>query len=377
VKAGTISASADADRRSEPGGIIMRWTRTITVVDCHAEGESGQVVVGGVPPIPGETVFDKRVFLQDQADELRRMILFEPRGAPHHNANILVASNHPDAKMGYVILESTEYPAMSGSNTICVATVLLETGILPMSEPTTELTLESPAGLITVTCDCRDGKVERVRFVNQPAFCYYLDAEIEVPDLGQLSVDVAYGGMTYVLVDAARAGFELTPAEARKICELGQVIKKAAAEHLEAVHPTNPAIPGITQVEFTGPLLREGDGLRSRNAVVVSPGRLDRSPCGTGTSARLAQLHARGLLQVGQPFVHESVIGTRFDSSILSTTEVGPYDAVISTVAGQAWITGLYQFGLDPTDPFPRGFTVADSWLRQIDDLPPVHTAAE
>jgi proline racemase len=355
----------------------MRWTRTITVVDCHAEGESGQVVVGGVPPIPGDTVFDKRVFLQDHSDDLRRMILFEPRGAPHHNANILVASNHPDAQMGYVILESTEYPAMSGSNTICVATVLLETGILPMAEPTTELTLESPAGLITVTCDCRDGKVELVRFVNQPAFCYYLDANIEVPGLGRLTVDVAYGGMTYVLVEAACVGFELTPAEARQICELGQVIKKAAAEQLEVMHPTNPEIPGITQVEFTGPVLREGDGLRSRNAVVVSPGRLDRSPCGTGTSARLAQLHARGLLEVGQPFVHESVIGTRFDSSILSTTAVGPYDAVISTVAGQAWITGLYQFGLDPTDPFPRGFTVADSWLRQIDDLPPVHTAAE
>ncbi len=182
----------------------MRWTRTITVVDCHAEGESGQVVVGGVPPVPGDTVFDKRVFLQDQADDLRRMILFEPRGAPHHNANILVPSNHPDAAMGYIILESTEYPAMSGSNTICVATVLLETGILPMTEPTTELTLESPAGLINVTCDCRDGKVERVRFVNQPAFCYYLDTDIEVPDLGRLTVDVAYGGMIYVLVEAAR-----------------------------------------------------------------------------------------------------------------------------------------------------------------------------
>ena len=279
--------------------------------------------------------------------------------------------------MGYIILESTEYPAMSGSNTICVATVLLKTGILPMTEPTTELTLESPAGLIPVTCECRNGKVERVRFVNQPAFCYHLDATIEVPDLGRLTVDVAYGGMTYVLVDAEALGFDLTPAEARRLCELGQVIKRAAAEQLEATHPTNPDIPGITQVEFTGPLLREADGLRSQNAVVVSPGRLDRSPCGTGTSARLAQLHARSLLEVGQPFVHESVIGTRFDSSILSTTEVGPYDAVISTVAGQAWITGLYQFGLDPTDPFPRGFTVADSWLRQIDDLPPVHTAAE
>ena len=155
------------------------------------------------------------------------------------------------------------------------------------------------------------------------------------------------------------------------------MIKRAAAEQLEATHPTNPDIPGITQVEFTGPLRRDGASLRARNAVVVSPGRLDRSPCGTGTSARLAQLHARGLLEVGRRFVHESVIGTTFDSAIVSTTTVGPYDAVIPAVAGQAWITGLYQFGLDPTDPFPRGFTVADTWLRQIDDLAPVRTAAE
>lgn len=355
----------------------MRWTKTVTVVDCHAEGESGQVVVGGVPSVPGDTVFDKRVFLQDQADDLRRMILFEPRGAPHHNANILVASNHPDAQMGYIILESTEYPAMSGSNTICVATVLLETGILPMSEPVTELTLESPAGLITVTCRCRAGKVEQVRFVNQPAFCYHVDATVDVPGLGELAVDIAYGGMTYVLVDAAGLGFDLEPSEARTLCELGQTIKRAAAEQIEVVHPENSEIPGITQVEFTGPLHRNNDGLRSRNAVVVLPGRLDRSPCGTGTSARLAVLHARGLIEVGETLVHESVIGTRFDSSVVETTTVGEYAAVVPSVAGQAWITGIYQFGLDPTDPFPRGFTVADTWLRQIDDLRPVHTAAE
>src|SRR6476659_1369806 len=195
----TMSVSL-ADRRTSTGGNCMRWNTILQVVDCHAEGESGQVIVGGVGDIPGDTVFDKRVHLQNHRDELRKLILFEPRGAINHNANILVPSNHPDAAMGYIILESTEYPAMSGSNTICVATVLLETGILPMTEPTTELTLEAPAGLITVTCDCRDGKVERVRFVNQPAFCYYLDADIEVPDLGRLTVDVAYGGMTYVLI---------------------------------------------------------------------------------------------------------------------------------------------------------------------------------
>jgi proline racemase len=355
----------------------VRWSKTITVIDCHAEGESGQVVTGGVPDLPGETVFDKRVYLQEHLDDLRRMILFEPRGAVHHNANVLVPSSHPDAQMGYIILESTEYPAMSGSNTMCVATVLLETGILPMAEPTTRLTLESPAGLITVECVCHDGKVKKVRFVNQPAFCYQLDTVITVPDIGKLTVDIAYGGMTYVLADVAQLGYKLHPAEARELCEVGQKIKKAAAEQITVEHPANPKIPGITQTQFTGPLEKKGDALTARNAVIVSPGRVDRSPCGTGTSARLAVLHAKGLIKPGQSFVHESIIGTKFESSVVGTTRVGEYDAVIPAVAGQAWITGVYQMGMDPTDPFPRGFTIADTWLRQIDDLKPVHTAAE
>lgn len=276
-----------------------------------------------------------------------------------------------------MILESTEYPAMSGSNTMCVATVLLETGIPPMVEPVTHLTLESPAGLITVDCDCRDGKVERVRFVNQPAFCYHLDTTITVPGVGELTVDIAYGGMTYALVDADQLGFKILPSEARELCELGQQIKRAAAEQLTVTHPENPRIPGITNTQFTGPLRNEGDGLTSRNAVVVSPGRVDRSPCGTGTSARLAVLRAKGLIRQGQRFRHESIIGSNFDSCIVDTTTVGKYDAVIPSVAGQAWITGIHQMGLDPTDPFPRGFTVADTWLRQIDHLEPVHDATE
>lgn len=290
---------------------------------------------------------------------------------------MLVPATHPEAQLGYVILESTEYPAMSGSNTMCVATVLLETGIPPMVEPVTHLTLESPAGLITVDCDCRDGKVERVRFVNQPAFCYHLDTTITVPGVGELTVDIAYGGMTYALVDADQLGFKILPSEARELCELGQQIKRAAAEQLTVTHPENPRIPGITNTQFTGPLRNEGDGLTSRNAVVVSPGRVDRSPCGTGTSARLAVLRAKGLIRQGQRFRHESIIGSNFDSCIVDTTTVGKYDAVIPSVAGQAWITGIHQMGLDPTDPFPRGFTVADTWLRQIDHLEPVHDATE
>jgi proline racemase len=344
----------------------MRWKKVLSIVDCHAEGEIGQVVVGGVGQVPGQTMFDKRVQLQSSMDDVRKMILFEPRGAVWHNANIIFPSNDPAADMGFVILESTEYPVMSGSNTICVATVLLETGILPMSEPVTHLVLEAPAGLIRVECQCRDGKVERVRFINQPAFAYFLDTTIAVPGLGRLIVDVAYGGMTYVIVDAQALGYEIVPDEARELCKLGQDIKAAADSQLPVEHPQNPQIPGITMTLFAGPLHRSGNELTSRNTVVVSPGRCDRSPCGTGTSARLAVLHAKGLIQPRELFIHQSIIGTKFHCEITGLDRIGPYPAVVPSIAGQAWISGLYQMGLDPTDPFPHGFTLSDTWMRAL-----------
>ncbi|MCQ6272764.1 proline racemase family protein [Pseudarthrobacter sp. R1] len=346
----------------------MRFSRTLTVVDCHAEGESGKVVTGGVGDVPGETMFDKRVYLENNLDQLRKLLLFEPRGAVWHNANIVLPSNNPEASLGYVILESTEYPAMSGSNTMCVATVLLETGMLPMVEPITEIVLESPAGLIKVECECKDGKVVRTRLTNQPAFVYHLQAPLEVPGLGTLTVDVAYGGMTYVIVDAEEAGVHLESKDARLMCELGQKIKKAGAEQLEVKHPINPLIPGITQTLFAGPLTPETDPdgseiIRSRNAVIVSPGRVDRSPCGTGTSARLAVLSAKGQIKQGQTFRNESILDTTFDARIEENVKVGPYDAVIPSISGRSWITSINTLGLDPSDPFPNGFTMGDTWM--------------
>jgi proline racemase len=343
----------------------MRFSRMLTVVGCHAEGEVGNVVTGGVGDVPGPTMFDKRVYLEQHRDDIRTLLLREPRGAVTHSTNVVLPSSHPDAQLGYVIMESTEYPAMSGSNTICVATVLLETGMLAAQEPVTDLVLESPAGLIRLRCTVRDGKVTSVRFTNQPAFVYHLGAKVEVPGLGPLSVDVAWGGMAYVLVDAHSAGFALTPDEGRDLCVVGQRIKAAAAEQITAVHPENPAYAGITQTEFTLPAYRDADGvLTARNTVIVSPGRIDRCPCGTGTSARLAVMHARGEIAVGERFVHESIIGSRFDSQVESVTTVGGIDAVVPSVAGQAWITGVSQVGIDPTDPFPDGYTLSDTWMR-------------
>jgi proline racemase len=344
----------------------MRFSKILSVVDCHAEGESGKVIVGGVGQVPGETMFDKRVYLETHMDDIRKMVLFEPRGAVWHNANIVLPSNHPDADMGYVILETTEYPAMSGSNTICVATVLLETGILPMQEPVTQLTLESPAGLIEVRCECSEGKVTSVRLVNQPAFCYHLDRQIEVAGLGAVRVDIAYGGMTYTMVDAADLGFSIDPSEARELCEVGQKLKVAAAEQLAVEHPENAAIPGITNTQFMGPLRRENGHLVSKNCVVVSPGRCDRSPCGTGSSARLALLHARGVMAASETLIHESITGSRFACTIDRLTTVGKYNAVVPAIAGQAWITGFYQMGMDPTDPYPKGIKVADTWMATV-----------
>ncbi|MGE3194195.1 MAG: proline racemase family protein [Microbacteriaceae bacterium] len=340
----------------------MRWSRMLTAVGTHSGGEYARVVTGGIVDVPGETMFDKRNWFRDHGDHYRRRLLFEPVGGVLHAADVILPSNHPDAQFGYVILESTEYAVMSGSNTISVATVLLETGMVEMVEPVTELVLESPAGLITLTCECRDGKVVSVELVNQPAFVYHLDAPLEVPGIGTITVDVAWGGMAYVLARADDLGFAMTEDEAGELSRVGEIIKAAAVEQLSAVHPVHPDYAGISQTEIMGPVSRRDGGLHARNAVVVRPGRLDRSACGTGTSARLAVLHARGEIAVGEPLVHESVLGSQYTGTIVSTTEVGGVPAVVPSIAGQAWITDIAQLGIDPTDPFPEGYTLSDTW---------------
>ncbi len=340
----------------------MRFQQVLNVVGCHAEGEIGNVVVGGVGDVPGRTMFDKMQYLATERDDIRQLLLREPRGSMVRAANIILPSNDPAAALGYVIMESAEYPAMSGSNTICVATVLLETGMVPSVEGDNELTLESPAGLIRLLCRVENGKVTSVRFYNQPAFVHHLDAPVEVPGMGTVTVDVAWGGMTYAIVDASSIGFQLHPSEARDLCIAGERIKAAAAEQLSAVHPENPLFAGITIASITNPVRRENGVLTARNAVIVSPGRVDRCPCGTGTSARLAVLHARGDIAVGEQFLSRSLIGTTFDARIEATTTVGGFDAVLPSVAGQGWITEMSMVGVDPSDPFPTGYTLSDSW---------------
>ena len=276
----------------------MRFERTITVVGCQVGGEENNVITGGVLPPPGKTVFEQKRWLETEGDWLRKWLLFEPRGKPTACVNLVVPACDPRADAGFIIMESVDYPPMSGSNTICTTTVLLETGMLKMSEPETRLVLEAPAGLIPVVARCRDGKVTRVQFTNVPSFATHLDAHVEVPGLGTVKLDVAYGGAFFAIVDAPALGFQVVPHEARDLVAIGQRIKHAAAEQLPVVHPENPAIKTITFTEFAMPFM--GPGSKCRNAVIVSPGRIDRSPCGTGTSARLAVLHARKRLKLGE-----------------------------------------------------------------------------
>src|SRR5918911_4071315 len=350
----------------------MRLTGMLTAVDVHAGGEPGRVIVGGVLDVPGATMFEKRLYLERHADWLRRRMLREPRGYPGLCCNVILPPTRAEADAGFVIMEQTDYPPMSGSNTICVATVLLETGMVPLREPLTELVLEAPAGLIKVSCACAQGKVKSVTFRNVPAFTVRLDAPLEVPRLGTLSVDVAYGGMFYVIADAQRLGLRLTPDEGREIVRMGGMIKAAAREQLPVSHPEQPAVAGYSVAQLSGP--PHGPHADMRNAVVISTGAfdwdrpdtwtgvLDRSACGTGTCARMAALHARGRLSLGQAFVHHSITGTRFVGCLTGTTDVAGLPAVVPTIAGSAWITSISQYVLDAEDPFPEGFTVGDLW---------------
>ena len=324
----------------------MSPARTITVIGCHAGGEVGNVVVSGVEPPPGRTVREQMESLRAD-DRLRRFLLREPRGSVSTHANLIVPVTRPDCAFGYVIMEPTEYPLMSGSNTICVATVLLETGMVELREPETVVRLEAPAGVVEARCACRDGRVESVEVVNVPARVARLDAPVEVAGFGTISVDVAFGGMWYAIADAASLGFAIEPGEARELCAAGEAIRVAAREQLTR---------DVSIVQLAGPW--QGVGEVSRNAVVIAPGRLDRSATGTGLSARMAVLHARGLMRVGDTMAHASPIGSLFEGRIVAETG----DGIVPAIRGSAFITGRIEWYVDERDPFPEGYLLSDTW---------------
>ena len=350
----------------------MKPLHELVVVDAHAGGEPGRVVVDGIGEVPGATTYDRMLYLSERRDELRRLLLTEPRGYPATCCNLLLPPTDPAADAAFVVMEQSEYPAMSGSNTICVVTVLLETGRLPADEPVTELTLETPAGLIDVTARLEGGKVVAVTFRNVPAFALHLDVPLEVPQLGEIPVDVAWGGMFYVIADADALGLSLEPEHAAEIARVGEMIRAAAAERIPVEHPENPDMRGISISQLSSRRV-SGDADR-RNAVVVSTGRfdwqrpaswrgvLDRSPCGTGTCAKMATLWARGELELGRPFRHQGPLGTVFTGRLLEQTTVGGRPAVVPEITGRGWITAHGRIVVDPSDPFPDGFTLGDLW---------------
>ena len=366
-----------ATERASLGGSGFR--RALDCIDTHCGGQPARIVVGGMPDLPGSSVFDKMLHLERHGDALRRLLIFEPRGSPAMMADVIVPSDR--AAAGFIILEQTEYPAMSGHNAICTATALLEAGIVPMTGPTCEFQLEAPAGLIGIRARCSDGLVTSVTVDNVPSFAVHLDATIEVPGLGPVVVDVAWGGMFYVLVDAASLGLTLDRGDGARLARFGRMITQAASEQLPCVHPANPAINGVTICCLTSPATatdRTAAGgetvLRAKNAVAISTGAmdwdapdshraiLDRSPCGTGTCARMAVLHAKGELPLGTCFEHESITGEVFVGRLSAETRVGELPAVRPSVTGRAWVTGYNTLLLRDDDPFQDGFTVGDVW---------------
>ncbi|MCE8034904.1 proline racemase family protein [Halomonas sp. MCCC 1A11057] len=349
----------------------MAFKRTIHAIDTHA-GEPMRVVTGGIPNIPGKTVHEKMVWLRENDDQLRKLMLREPRGYPPLCCNVIVPPCHPEADAGYVIMEQIEYPVMSGGNTISVATVLLEMGMLPMQEPVTELVLEAPAGLIRIRAECKDGKVKNVTFRNVPAFAAYLDTEIDVPHLGKVTVDVGWGGMFYVIADVRQFPWiELTPEHGAEITRVSAMIRQAAIEQLPVEHPDYPRI-GITISQLSGPA--SSPDADWKNVVTVASGdfdwdkpstwtgAIDRCPCGTGTCAKMAVLHAKGELPLNQDFRHQGILGNVFTGRLIEETEVGARKAVIPTISGTSWIYGINTYVLDNDDPFTEGFCVQDIW---------------
>jgi proline racemase len=339
----------------------MNSSKLIHIVSCHAEGEVGNVIVGGIAAPKGDSLWQKARWI-DQDQKLRQFVLNEPRGGVFKHVNLLVPAQNPKAQQGFIVMEPEHTPPMSGSNSICVSTVLLDTGLIEMKEPITEFILEAPGGLVPVKAYCEDGKAKSIEVNNVASFADQLNINIEVEGLGTLKVDTAYGGDSFVFINAQDLGFEIKPDEAKDISDIGSKITAAANQQLNFNHPTNSEWSHISFCQMTLPIFEEEGVKISKNTVVIDPGKLDRSPCGTGCSARMALLYAKGELKKGDRMIGRSIINSRFDCSIVDETMVGDKKAIIPSIRGRAWITGTHQLMLDPEDPWPEGYRLSDTW---------------
>ncbi|MFI9309727.1 proline racemase family protein [Streptomyces triculaminicus] len=332
----------------------MRTRHVFHAVDSHTEGMPTRVITGGVGVIPGATMAERRLHFIEHMDHLRTLLMYEPRGHASMSGAILQPPTRPDADYGVLYIEVSGLLPMCGHGTIGVATVLVETGMVPVAEPVTTVRLDTPAGLVAVDVRVEDGAAKAVTFTNVPAFCVGLDRKVDVPGYGTVTYDLAFGGNFYAFVELEELGLPFERSRKDDLLAAGLAIMDAInASPDRPVHPERPEIGGLKHVYLAAP---GSDAHRSRHAMAIHPGWFDRSPCGTGTSARMAQLHARGLLPLDRDFVNESFIGTEFTGRLVGETRVGTLPAVVPAITGRAWITGTAQYFLDPDDPFPGGF---------------------
>ena len=343
----------------------MRWTKTMTMVEAHAEGEIGRIVTGGIGRLPGETILETLNWLNRDGQALRHFLVNEPRGFAQMSTCLLLPPKHPDADTAFVIMQGDKTHAMSGSNTICLVTVLLETGQIPMVEPKTSLVIDTASGLVKVDAECRDGKCQSVSLQLSDCYAERLDQAVDVPGYGTVSVDIAFGGIFYALVDASSLGLTIAPDQARALVAAGSAIHRAVNAQLDIRHPEFDGIEGLSYVMFTG-FTADGE---MQGATIMPPGRVDRSPCGTGNAARLAVMVARGEAQEGDAFVARSIINSRFDVSIEKVQDREGYPLITPRIKGRGWVHGIHQIGLDPDDPYPHGFTMSDCWGEALDLL--------
>ncbi|BCQ29906.1 proline racemase family protein (plasmid) [Caballeronia sp. NK8] len=336
----------------------MRWKKTLQLVDVHCEGEIGKVITGGVIGIPGETMLDKMNYINEVDDSLRRLVTLEPRGCLQMSVNLLLAPTKPEAHAGFIVLQSDKAHPMSGSNAICVVTALLELGMVEMREPETTVVLDTPAGLVTARASCKDGRCTGVSLDMVPAFVEQLDVNVETARFGTIKADIAFGGVYYALIDVDQVGLAIAPEHARELAELGVALKDIINGQIRVRHPLFPQIDEVAYVMFRN---RLGDALY-QTCTTLPPGRVDRSPCGTGSSANLAALAARGLVDVGSRLTSRSTIGGEFEVELLGKTEVGGKPAVLPRIRGRAWVYGFQQIGVDPDDPLAAGFMLSDTW---------------
>ena len=353
----------------------MKSGFAVETVEVHAAGEAGRVIVNMGDQILGDTMAERFEFVKANFDDFRRLMLREPRGYPGLCAVFITPPVNPECDYGIIVLEQGTFTPMSGSNTICSVTAMLETGRVAMVEPITTVKLDTAVGVVTANAHCKDGKVTAVELQNVPAFVVHKDYPLDVPEYGVVPTDIIFGGQFFAQTDLKHFGLEVDSNRGRELTRVGALIKLACNEQIVLEHPENPDINRVNLI-----FMHEGDptpGKPARNAMVMTQGRLDRkdpstwsgaldrSPCGTGTSARLAGLYARGLLKIGEELISESPIGSRFVGKVLGETKVGQYDAIYPSITGSGWITGYGKWVLDDTDPFPQGYTIGDIWATQ------------